>query len=442
MSKKDTKLVKLSQTVREMMEDLDRDGMDEMFFELFNESTSSLTDSRQQKKVTHLLSDVVGIVFFAILCGVDEWIEMEMFAYDHHKTLQKYLKLENGIPSHDTMERVISIIKPDELQNILVDVLKAIIMRSTQEADIPLYSNEELGIEIKDVVAIDGKETRGTGNANAADVADQRNLNELNVQSTEYGITLASKRISEKSNEIPAAQEVLKSLDLKGCVVTADAMNTQKDTVLAICSAHADYCLALKANQGLAYQDVKEYFSSEAILSDLRQGRLTYHKETEELSDKTIIREFYCTEDTGWFADRKLWKNLKSFVYEKKTIIKKWKPNEETVEERFFISSLKADAEMFSIVVRRHWHVENLLHWMLDVTFREDSLRTREKKALHNLGLIRRFTLSILKILKTYYNNISIKHIRNKLDRKFDEQMPVIFSVLKMLYEQGSENQN
>lgn len=436
MSKKDIKLSKLSKIVSEMADDIKIEGLDKAFFEVFEMNIEQLTDTRQQSKVKHRLGDVVGIVFFALLADIDEWLEMEFFAIDQREVLGKYLSLENGIPSHDTIERVMSIISEEELQSLLVEILKDIIIRATKDMEMPLYTHDELGISVTDIVAVDGKETRNSGRKNAVDKTDMRNLNELNVQSTEYGITLSSTRIEEKTNEIPEAQKVLKSLELRGCIVTADALNTQKETARSIVEdAHADYCLALKANQRNTYNDVYDYFQSEDIRKELQNDPRYYKREEEVLSNKTILREYYISERIKWFSDKDSWKKLTSIGYEKKTIRKA--DGSSVIEERFFLNSFKADAELLSIVVRRHWHVENLLHWVLDVTFKEDKLTTREKKALHNLGLMRRFVLSILKILKEYYGNISYKHIRRRIGRTFEKQIPIIFSVIKELYDQG-----
>lgn len=442
MPKKSTKLQKLASTVNEMIEDMEKDSeFDMLFFNIMNDKIGGLTDERQQTKVKHQMSDVVGIVFFAVLSDIDEWYEMEMFAIDHRDTLKQYLPLENGIPSHDTLERVFSIIKEDELQEILVQVLKDMVMKATKEMDEPLYTNEELGIEISDIIAIDGKETRNSGKKYSVTEEERRNLNELNVQSTEYGITLSSTRINEKSNEIPEAQRVLRTLDLRKCVVTADALNTQKDTVAVIVDdAHADYCLALKANQKNAYTDIVEYFN-EDTLNELKKGPYTYREEKEITSERSVTREMYISEDIRWFEDRSKWKKLKSIGYEKKTIVN-LRDNKESIEERYYLCSLKADAELFSIVIRRHWHVENLLHWVLDVTFKEDALRMKEKTAMHNLGLVRRFVLSILKVLKEYYGNISYRYMRRRICRTFEKQVPIILSVLKILYDNNAESKS
>ena len=169
MARKDTKLKELARTVSEMADDMRGGGLDALFFSEFGQMASGLQDSRQKTKVRHRMDDVVAIVFFALLSDIDEWTEMEYFAIDQRDVLGKYLSLPNGIPSHDTLERVIAIIKPEELQDMLVGVLRAIITRAVETMGEPLYTNEELGISITDVVAVDGKETRGTGNECATD---------------------------------------------------------------------------------------------------------------------------------------------------------------------------------------------------------------------------------------------------------------------------------
>jgi len=216
--------------------------------------------------------------------------------------------------------------------------------------------------------------------------------------STEWGICLSSTRIDEESNEIPKMQEVMGKLDCRGCVVTADAMNTQKDTARAIVKkAHGDYCLALKENQKTAYHEVKEYFANEGFLKEIMAADGQYLKETEKTASETIVREYFITSDIKWFEDRKEWEKLKSIGYEKKTITRK-RTGDTIMEERYFLCSIEPAAGLFAIVVRRHWHIENGLHWALDIVFREDKLRSKEKNGIHNLGLIRRFVLFIINI--------------------------------------------
>lgn len=437
MPKKDTKLIQLSEKIHitvEEMKNLGVENLDHMFLKIYTEQASQLTDSRQQKKVKHPLKTVVGIVFFAVLAGNDEWTEIADFAVDERETLQKYLELPNGIPSHDTIQRVFFILRSDELQNMLVAILVQLVSVAGKELDGYLYRNDELGCYIRDVIAADGKETHNTGKANSEDVCDARNLNEFNVMSTEWGICLSSTRIDEKSNEIPEMQDVMDKLDCSGCVVTTDAMNTQKETARAIVErAHGDYCLALKGNHKTAYHEVKEYFANEGFLKEIMAADGQYLKESEETASETVVREYFITSDIKWFEDRKDWEKLSSIGYERKTITRK-RTGDNIIEERYFLCSIKPDVELFAIVVRRHWHIENGLHWALDIVFREDRLRSKEKNGIHNLGLMRRFVLFIIKLMKTYYHR-SMKRIRSKIGRNLESELPVILSVLKVLYD-------
>lgn len=437
MAKKDPRLKKLADEVKESLAGEDFSKYSEVMLSLLGDGFAVLSDSRQQSKVKHLLRDCIAIVLFCVFSDIDEWIEMEMFAEDNLDTLKKYLELPNGVPSHDTLERVMSVIKPEELQDMLVDVLRETITRACG-GDGYLYENPKLELYIKDVVAVDGKETRNSGDPYSKDPAAGRNFNVLNVQSTETGITLSATRIDEKTNEIPEAQSVLKKLDLRGCVVTADAMNTQKETARVIVEeAHADYCLALKSNHPLFCSEMTDFFHDPDILRTMEETDGQFLEETESNSAKKTSWQYYITDDISWFAERNQWKKLKSFGYVKKTTVNK-KTGETSMEERYYLLSVPPVADLFSLVVGRHWHIENLLHWVLDVVFKEDSLRTREKKALNNLGLVKRFVLSVLKILKPYYNNISFRYIRRKIGRNLEKEIPVIFAVLKKMYDMGA----
>lgn len=444
MPKKSTKLEQLSEKIHitvEEMKNLGVENLDHMFLEKYVEQASQFTDTRQQKKVKHPLKDVVGIVFFAVLAGNDEWTDIADFAEDEKETLQKYLELPNGIPSHDTIQRVFFILRSDELQNMLVTILIQLVnaANNKKELDEYLYRNDKLDCCIRDVIAADGKETHNTGKKNSDDVCDKRNLNEFNVMSTEWGICLSSTRIDEKSNEIPEMQDVIGKLDCRGCVVTADAMNTQKETARAIVMmAHGDYCLALKENQKNTYYEVKEYFANEGFLKEIMAADGRYLKEIEKTSCSIVTREYFITDDINWFANKEDWEKLSCIGYERRTTARKG-TEEVIIEERYFLCSIKPIAELFAIVVRRHWHIENSLHWALDIVFKEDKLRSKEKNGIHNLGLIRRFVLFIIKLLKAYYHR-SMKRIRSKIGRNPESEIPVILAVLKVLYDNDMLN--
>ncbi|MDE6636587.1 MAG: ISAs1 family transposase, partial [Lachnospiraceae bacterium] len=262
---------------------------------------------------------------------------------------------------------------------------------------------------------------------------DLHNLNEFNVMSTEWGACLSSTRIEEKTNEIPEMQKVIKNLDCRGCIVTADALNAQKETARAIVKGgHGDYCLALKGNQKQAYEEIRGYFACEGLLGEIQDKAGQYQMETEETTYAVVTREYYITDDIQWFEDRGQWEKLQSFGYEKKMITSK-ETGEAHIEERYYLCSIKPVAELFAIAVRRHWNIENNLHWTLDVVFKEDSLASKEKKAIHNLGLIRRFVLFIIKLMKAYYGR-SMRRVRKTIGRRPETELPLVLAVLRVLY--------
>jgi len=434
MPKKDTKLENLSNTVHMLVEETrlsELEDLDYIFMEHYTQLAGMMTDSRQQGKVWHSFKDILGIIFFGVLAGNDKWVEIYDFAVDERETLKKYLELKNGIPSHDTLQRVFVIIRPEELQDMLKEILIQMVEMAGQHLDDQyLYQNEELGCYVQDVIAADGKETHHTAKKSGKEPEDLRNLNEFNVMSTEWGVCLSSTRIDEKSNEIPEMQKVMKGIDCRGCIVTADAMNTQKETARVIVQeAHGDYCLALKGNQKQAYEEVQDYFGCGELLEDIQQKAGQYQTETEETTYTVTKREYFITDHIKWFEERDRWEKLKSIGYERKTITNK-ETGEAHVEERYYLRNCLA------IAIRRHWHIENNLHWTLDVVFREDSLGSKEKKAAHNLGLIRRFVMFIIKLMKTYYGR-SMRRVRKTIGRKPETELPLILAVLRVLYTNG-----
>lgn len=436
MPKKDTKLENLSKSIHRLVEEIrvsEMDGLDLIFMRQYAQQAGMMTDKRQQGKVKHSMKDIMGIVFFALLAGNDEWEDIYDFAVDERETLKNYMELKNGIPSHDTMQRVFAIIQPDELQTMLKEILIQMVEMAGQHLDQYLYENKELDCYVRDVIAADGKETRHTAKKHGTQPEEMRNRNEFNVMSTEWGVCLSSTRIDEKTNEIPEMQAVMKNLDCRGCVVTADAMNTQKETARVIVQeAHGDYCLALKGNQKQAYEEIRDYFSCGDFLESIRKKPGQYHTETEETTNTKITREYFITDDIQWFEDCSKWEKLHSIGYEKKSIRQK-ETGEIHVEERYYLCSMKPITELFAITVRRHWHVENHLHWTLDVVFKEDSLHSKEKKAVHNMGFIRRFVMFLMKLMKTYYGR-SMRRVRKTIGRHPETELPLILTVLRVLY--------
>ena len=346
-----------------------------------------IEDIRQERKIKHKLKDIIVIVLFATLANVDDWVEMEYFAHYHKKYLKRYIKLENGIPSHDTISRVFSMLQPDILQQLY---------RKWQEL---LNKNE--GEALKKLICIDGKTMRG--NRSKGNKANHI----VTAWSKEDGFSLGQKVVDEKSNEITAIPELLKKINIKGQVVTIDAMGTQKAIAESIRKSRADYVLALKGNQKVLHEEVSLFLNDEEEKKKLKQKGL-YKKTSEKSHGQIEIREYYHTEEIKWIACKNEWKGLKSVGMEEKTILKE---GEKKKEYRYYISSLKEDIDLFSRAVRGHWSVESM-HWYLDVTFKEDANRTLDKRAAENLNIIRKWCLSILKMVEIFRPKLSMKKKR------------------------------
>lgn len=346
-----------------------------------------IEDKRQAKKVLHKLQDIIVIVLFATLANVDGWEEMEYFAQYQEEYLKKYIELKNGIPSHDTIQRVFGMISPEILQQLY---------RKWQE-----LLNRDEGEKLKKIVCIDGKTMCGNKRK------ESRPSHVVSAWCREDGFCLGQRAVEEKSNEITAIPELLDKIQVKGQVVTIDAMGTQTAIAEKIRKKRADYVLALKGNQGNLHEDVKLYLQDSEVKQALRTSG-QYKRTVEKARSQIEIREYYQTENISWLTCKREWKGLKSVGMEEKTIRK---GGLEKKEYRFFISSLQEDIELFSRAVRGHWSVESM-HWHLDVTFREDANQTLDRQAAQNLNIIRKWCLSILKVIELFRPNLSMKKKR------------------------------
>ena len=358
-----------------------------------------IEDSRQQGKVKHTLKDILVIVLFATLANADDWVEISMFAAAYQDYLKNYIPLKNGIPSHDTIQRVMGLISPEILQQLY---------GKWQEL---LNKNE--GELIKKVICIDGKTMR----SNKRETGKPSHV--ISAWSKEDGFCLGQKAVEEKSNEITAIPELLDKIQIKGQIITIDAMGTQTAIAEKIKKKRAEYVLALKGNQRNLYKDVKDYFAEGEFCKEIEKTG-AYKKTIEKAHGQIETREYYQTEEISWLSQKKEWKGLKSIVMERKTIEKNGKKTE---EYRYFISSLKSDIETVMRAIRGHWSVESM-HWHLDVTFREDADTTLDKQAAQNHNIIRKWSLSILKMIEL---SIGIKHLSMKKKRFAISLKPIQF---------------
>lgn len=408
MSKKSSKLMEISEMFNKVninFEELNNEGINDIITIVRKQK-----DTRYQPNVRHKIEDVILITLFAVLAKCNEWTEIESFAQKKEEWLKQYLELPNGIPSHDTIQRVISILNPSTLYsdtiNYLINKINLITTNKT-----------------KDILSMDGKTSNGSCRSSGIN-KDEDVVNTMSVYSNNYGFSLIQDYITEKSNEIPMGPNLLEKLKLEGCVVTADALNTQVETIKAILKGKADYVLPIKENQLLTYTEIKEYFEDNKLYEEVKKQN--YKKTISKEHNSIITREYFMTDDINWMEKKNKWPGLKSIGLARNTIERDGK---KVIENRYYIISFLNDIELFSKSVRLEWGVENNLHAPLDIVFKEDSNKTLDKNGAKNLGIIRRIALAILKFVQTYYKK-SLNLIRTDLSFDFENEIENIFKLL------------
>src|SRR5665648_142653 len=288
-------------------------------------------------------------------------------------------------------------------------------------------------LNIKDsgpkLICIDGKEEKGTGRKYGTK-EEIRNLQILHVYDASDSICLCSRPIGQKTNEIPAAQEVLKALQLKDTIVTFDALHTQKETIRLIVKQKGDYVGALKGNQGTLEQDANDSFSEEIKKKIITNGK-NYYGTCEKAHNQVETRRFYLIKANHTFNGAIEWQNLRNFIcYEKK--IYNIVTEKERTEIRYYITSLR-DIEMCADAVRGHWSVETQLHWHLDYSFYEDDNTTADRNAFTNLSLINKIVLSLCKLAQPLLKNRSIRTIRKEFSWDFEDSLAMILNTFDTL---------
>ena len=301
------------------------------------------------------------------------------------------LKLENGTPTDDTFQRIFAIIKPEQLEKCFVNWVK-----STYK----MQDNE--------IVSVDGKTLRGSR------YDDYSFIHMVSAWAGKSGIVLGQQRVDEKSNEITAVPELLDLIDVKGCIITSDAMSCQKNTVKKICEKNCDYVICLKGNQETLHDDVKLYF--ETALADPQLYSFDKTKpETEKGHGRIETRQYFLSTEINYFVNTDEWKELAAIgMVKTKRII----DCSETEECRYFITSL-SDLGKFSQAVRMHWSIENNLHWCLDINFDEDHCRMRMDNSGENLAVIRHISVNLYKSFTSFKLSMKAKRFRCAFDDDF-----------------------
>jgi len=337
---------------------------------MLKEHFEGLTDDRQSWKVKHNLLEIVVMTICAVIAGCDVWEDIFDYCRAKETWFRESLKmgLEHGIPSHDTIQRVWAMIHPDELERCFRSWIGTVCQKTEGE-----------------IVHFDGKTIRRSGDR------DKNPIHMVSAWASEQRLVLGQIATEEKSNEITAVPKLLEMLDIAGCIVTADAMSCQKEIAKAIVKKEADYVLALKENQPLLYQETKEYF--QAALREPQNYPAVVRTETLDKGHGRVERRSYSlTGEIEWYTDREKWAGLAGLGMVCSRVDVKGKISEDF---RYFITSL-TDIEVFSRAVRKHWGIENSLHWCLDMTFREDYSRIRKDHSAENMAVVRHIALNIL----------------------------------------------
>lgn len=421
MSKQSKLLKNIGNTLSELKNEVE--NVKEIDVKVLKEIRTDLlntSDERHQSYTIHSMVDILIITILAILSDCDEWVQIVMFTKKHYNWLTQFLDLSNGIPSKDTFKRVISIIDSKELESILTICLINIFKKYQN-----LFNDSSKYTTEKDVWSLDGKVCNSSGRTDSKE-GKIKPIQAMSVYSTMYDMCIATEFINEKTNEIPTGPELLKTLNLENVIVTFDALNTQEETIKIIVKQGGYYVAAVKGNQTNTYENLVDYFNDPDLLNRVKEEN--YYCTTEKSHSSIIKYEYYQTEDVTWMYNIKKWRNLKSIGCVKKTITN-INTNKITTEIRYYISNLSNNIMEFSNAIRNEWLIENKLHWHLDITFKEDNNSTFEKNAQKNLNIIRKFCLSILKIVKEVYG-LSLKNIRKSLCMDFENEIEKIFTYL------------
>jgi predicted transposase YbfD/YdcC len=361
--------------------------------ELFAPFFANLTDPRMERTKRHSLLDLLILAVCATLGNANGWADIERFGRAKIDFFRTFLELANGIPSHDTFGRVFARLEPAALMACIQQWLDA------------------LGAAVAgEVVAIDGKTLRGSFDK----AAGKNPLHLVSAWACEARLTLGQVAVDAKSNEITAIPLLLELLDLKGCIVTIDAMGCQKDIAAAIRTCEADYVLAVKDNQPDLHQTVHDAFLAHAE-DDFADPSLKRIKTVERSHGRDETREYFIAEAPVALVRRGQWKDVRSIGMVTRTRVVN---GEEADEIVYYVSSLPPKVKQFAKAVRGHWGIENRLHWSLDVTFAEDQSRVRKDHSPLNLGMLRRLALSILRKDTSIKDSLRGKRLRAGWDEE------------------------
>src|ERR1700728_782883 len=367
------------------------------------EHLSRVQDSRIDRFKHHDLIDILVIAICTLLCRGEGFNDMEDFGKAKQEWFKTFLNLRHGIPSHDTFNRVFAALDPKQFLDCFLRWTQGLRQAVSEE-----------------IVALDGKALRRALNK------DQCIKYVVSAWAESNGLVLGQLKVADKSNEITAVPQLLRVLELSGCIVTIDAMGCQKKIAREIIEADADYVLALKGNQETVHEEVKSFL--DATLQERQAARpvgarlseaaatLVSTETVEKDHGRVETRRYFQSDQLDWFADLSKWEGLRSVGMVES--IREWE-DKKTVERRYYLSSLSLGIDTFARAVRGHWGVENKVHWVMDVCFGEDQSRARAGYAAENLATPRRLALNLLRQEKTKKRGIRGKQLNAGWDHAY-----------------------
>jgi predicted transposase YbfD/YdcC len=351
---------------------------------------ADLEDPRIDRTKLHKLFDIIVVAICAVICGADSWVEIEEFGNAKIDWFRTFLELPNGIPSHDTFGRVFALLDPDQFRCSFVSWIQAISRITDGE-----------------IVAFDGKTLRRSHDNRLGKAAIQM----VSAWASTNRLVLGQLKVDEKSNEITAIPELLRLLALKGCIVTIDAMGCQTEIAQTIIDQGGDYVLALKGNQGDLHREVQDLiaYARETNFANIAHD---FHETVEKGHGRIETRRHWIISEPEFIEYLNpdgAWAGFKSIgMVEAERQI----GDEATCETRYYISSLSGDAQEFGQAVRAHWGIENSVHWVLDIAFREDESRVRKGNSAQNLAILRHIALNLLRQEKSAKCGVKAKRLK------------------------------
>jgi len=347
-----------------------------------------LEDPRIDRKKLYPLTEILFIVLCGSICGAQSWRDFVTFGEEKLDYLSCFLPFDNGIPSKNTFARVLSSLDPEGFKQCFLAWVQS------------------FQLAIKEVIAIDGKTLRKSFDKGS----EQSAIHMVSAFASATKLVLGQQKTNDKSNEITAIPKLLDLLALDGKIISIDAMGTQKKIAKKIRQKKADYVLALKGNHSTLHDDISLFLSSEITKS--RNSKIVdRHEEFDKGHGRIEQRICYVSDQLDWLEQRAEWTDLKTVAMVESHITT---GDKTTTEQRYFISSLPPNAKQLAESIRSHWAIENSLHWVLDVTLREDSSRIRKDHAPENMAMVRHIILNMLQNAKRQFKDMSLKRLQKK----------------------------